>query len=252
MTGPAYAVLAGSLREQIVRGALQPGDRLPVESQLCARHGVSRSTVREALRLLSSQGLVTTARGVSGGTFVASPGPGQIRDYLQASLGLLGGGAGGGAGTVADLLEVRELLEVPAAGYAARRRTQDQLARLRAALVDPRGEEPTEIYRANRDFHAGLLQAAANPLLEAVAGPVFTVLNERFVRDQAPAQLWVRVDRDHREIYARVEAGDEAGARRAAHEHLERLRGSYLRLDRQAGTPVRAAEHAVDADTSDL
>ena len=86
---PAYQELANRLRDQILAGTFTPGDRLPIEPELSALYGVSRSTVREALRVLSSQNLVTTVRGVTGGTFVIRPEPDQISSYLQASFSLL-------------------------------------------------------------------------------------------------------------------------------------------------------------------
>src|SRR5438876_352461 len=66
----SYQALADGLRAQITSGKLRPGDRLPTEPQLCAQSGLSRSTVREALRLLTSQNLIVTTRGVTGGSFV--------------------------------------------------------------------------------------------------------------------------------------------------------------------------------------
>jgi DNA-binding FadR family transcriptional regulator len=69
---PAYQLLADDLRTRITSGRLRPGQRLPTEPELCAEAGVSRSTVREALRLLSSQHLIVTTRGVTGGSFVAA------------------------------------------------------------------------------------------------------------------------------------------------------------------------------------
>ncbi len=65
--GPAYAVLAEHLRNRILSGELQPGARLPGEAELTAEFGVGRSTIREALRSLASQNLITTTRGVTGG-----------------------------------------------------------------------------------------------------------------------------------------------------------------------------------------
>ncbi|WP_218009798.1 FadR/GntR family transcriptional regulator [Actinomadura kijaniata] len=226
--GPAYAALAADLRRRILAGEYRPGDRLPVEPEMCARYGVSRSTVREALRLLASQHLVTTVRGVAGGTFVAHPRPEQLSEHLATGLGLLAGTA---QVSVDQLLEIRELLEVPAAGLAATRRDEADLAALRAALFDPAAVDPAEIYEPNRHFHAVLLRAAGNPLLEVVARPVFGVLNERFLRENAPPRFWHRVDADHREILARVEAGDERGARAAARAHLGHLRSTYLSID---------------------
>lgn len=227
---PAYQVLAGHLRAQILSGELRPGDRLPIEPELCRLHGVSRSTVREALRFLSSQNLVTTTRGVSGGTFVVHPEPGHISSYLQASFSLMTTST---SGSVRDLLEIRELLEVPAAGLAATRRTAAHLEQMRATLFDPRAVDVGHVFEDNRNFHVTLLVAAGNPMLEAMTQPMFGVLNERFLRDQAPSRFWFRVDRDHRQILSAIEAGDAEAARQAQHEHLEHLRATYTRIDRQ-------------------
>ncbi|MEV0717509.1 FadR/GntR family transcriptional regulator [Asanoa sp. NPDC050611] len=227
---PAYQELADRLREQVLAGTFAPGDRLPTEPELCALYGVSRSTVREALRVLSSQHLVTTVRGVAGGTFVVRPEPHQISSYLQASFSLL---TASRSGSVGDLLEVRDMLEVPAAGLAARRRTADDLEVLRQSLFDPRTVDAEHVFEANRNFHVCLLRAAGNPMLEAVTHPMFGVLNERFLRVQASRRFWFRVDRDHREILAAVADGDADGAREAQHAHLQHLRSTYTRIDRQ-------------------
>src|SRR4051794_41929928 len=76
-------MLADELRADITSGRLQPGERLPPEPELCVRTGVSRSTVREALRLLASQHLIVTTRGVTGGSFVAHPDAEQLSEALS-------------------------------------------------------------------------------------------------------------------------------------------------------------------------
>ncbi len=232
VSAPAYQELADRLREQILSGELEPGDRLPVEPDLCAMYGVSRSTVREALRVLSSERLLVTRRGVAGGSFVTRPEPEHISSYLLSSLALFRD-----SGSVANLLEVRVLLEVPTAGLAAARRTPEQLEALRAALFDPGEIEREDIYTANRRFHKVLLEAANNPLLDAVTAPVFSVLESGFARNEAPDGFWVRVDRDHRDILACVEAGDSLGAERAQREHLEHLRTTYSQIDKERRRP---------------
>lgn len=226
---PAYEELASVLRAQILSGELKPGDRLPVEPDLSARHGVSRSTVREALRVLSSQHLITTTRGVVGGSFVAHPQPDQISSYLETGLSLMTLFEGI---SVDHLLEVRSMLEVPAAGLAARRRDRGHLDELRATLFDPRSVSTEDLFPRNRSFHDVLLRMADNPLLGVVTQPVFRVLNERFLREAAPKRFWSQVDSDHRKIFAAVDAGDEAAARSAMHDHLGRLRTTYKRIDR--------------------
>src|SRR5436309_7846070 len=85
----AYQQLADDLREQITSGQLRPGQRLPTEPELCLRTGVSRSTVREALRLLTSQHLIVTTRGVSGGSYVAKPDAATLADSLSRGMSLL-------------------------------------------------------------------------------------------------------------------------------------------------------------------
>lgn len=229
-TGPAYRVLADTLRAQILSTELRPGDRLPAESELCELYGVSRSTVREALRALATERLLVTRRGVSGGSFVATPEPGDIARLVQSSLSLL---TSVDAVSVASLLEVRYMLEVPAAGIAAARRSQSHLDELDETIFDPSGEDPDLIFAANRDFHLNLLRATGNQVLEAVATPIFAVVYERFVRRQAPPEFWNRVDHDHRHILDRVRAGDVQGAEEAQRAHLGDLQPTYEQIDRE-------------------
>lgn len=228
---PAYERLADTLREQILAGELRPGDQLPVEPELCARYGVSRGTAREALRVLSSQKLVVTTRGVAGGTFVIRPSPEHVSMLLKPAIAVMS--TAGGAGTVDDLLDVRQLLEVPAAGMAAEKRNDEHLADLRSCLFDPRHVVGATTYPANRDFHRVVLQAAGNPMLEAVTAPIFGVLQQRFAREQASDRFWRRVDKDHRAILSLIEEQDVEGARQAQAEHLDHLRSTYVRIDRE-------------------
>lgn len=229
---PAYERLADTLRDQILAGQLRAGDQLPVEPELCAQYGVSRGTAREALRVLSSQKLVITTRGVAGGTFVQRPGPEHVQSMLKTVLAMMS--SAGGVGTVDNLLEVRQLLEVPAAALAAERRTDEHLADLRSSLFDPRHVDGPALFPSNRNFHIVVLEAAGNPMLAAVTAPIFLVLQERFARDQAADRFWRQVDKDHRAILSLIEARDAEGARQAQAEHLMHLRNTYVRIDRDA------------------
>lgn len=235
--GPAYMLLAERIRLQVLSGALAAGDRLPNEAELAAQYGVSRSTVREALRLLSSEHLVVTTRGVSGGSFVSYPNPEQIAKSLQTGISLMGGG---GRVSVDALLEVRLLLEVPAAGLAAERREPDDLRALQAALVDRQAPQPPTLHANTRNFHQLLLVASHNPLLELVTVPLFRVLDERFAREDAPESFWLAVDEDHQRIIRTIEAGDAVAAREAQRDHLTRLSVTYQAMDRsERSRPVR-------------
>lgn len=221
---PAYQTLADDLRTQITSGRLRPGDRLPTEPQLCARSGVSRSTVREALRLLASQHLIVTTRGVTGGSFVAQPSPAQLADTLSASIRLLA--STGRVGT-AQLLEVRETFEVPIAGLAAQRRTEESLAAVRATMPDPDTAGPDALLAAHRAFHVALAVAAGNPLYELFTRPLYGAINERALGVANVPGFWRRVDSEHRRLVEAVAAGDPRAARTAARDHLDHLRGVY-------------------------
>lgn len=222
---PAYRQLADRLLALIVAGELRPGERLPSESDLGSQYGVSRSTVREALRALSSRDLVTTTRGTAGGTFVRQMQASQVSDYLESSLGLMSGGDL----SLHDILEARELLEVPVAGMAATRRTDAHLAEIRQVLaVDHAHRERGATFAENRDFHKAVLAAAQNPLVELMTEPVFGVLQGRLLEPGLDVAAWDAVSADHQLIADQLAAGNVAGAEDAMRDHLRRLQQFYV------------------------
>ncbi|MBT0771692.1 FadR family transcriptional regulator [Kineosporia sp. J2-2] len=222
-----YERVAGELRRMIVDGELRPGDRLPAEGELTARMRVSRGTLREALRVLSAQKLLTSARGMNGGTFIAEPSPDDVAGYLETSLTLLSRGRV----TAAHLLEMRSQLEVPAAELAARRRDDEDLRRLEASVTGMTEAPDPARLRMNSEFHMLVLRAAGNPVLDMMARPVFTVLRERFGRDQLEPDFWGRVAAEHAEILQHVRDRNSRGARRAMRTHLAGLKETYTRID---------------------
>ncbi len=231
---PAYEQVANQLQELIIKGTLTVGERLPAEGEMAVQFGVSRSTIREALRGLSSQRLVHTRRGVSGGTFVAEPSSAHVHTYLETTIGLLSGAE---VVSVDEILEARELFEVPAARLAAVRRSEDDLSRLRATL-GPDGEtDPPHGFEGHKGFHFAILKASGNQLLDVITGPVFSVLETRFVRDRASSGFWAAVEADHQDIFDAIAAGDSEASARFMHIHLERLRPMYERFDRAAQRP---------------
>lgn len=215
---PAYQQLADDLRADITSGRLQPGERLPPEPELCIKIGVSRSTVREALRLLASQHLIVTTRGVTGGSFVAHPDAGHLAEGLATGFALLSHSNGIG---LADLLELRRAVEVPAAALAAVRRTDANLAELRAALFDPATEDVDTMLAAHCAFHCAVAKATGNPLFELVGRPLYGASFGEEVIDGLPAGYWERIDADHRSLLDCLVRADADAARRAAVEHLD-------------------------------
>jgi DNA-binding FadR family transcriptional regulator len=220
---PAYVQVAGQLQDLIVRGRLTAGQRLPVEAELSTMFGVSRSTIREALRLLSSQNLVETRRGVHGGTFVAAPDTTLMGGMLETGLGLL---SGADLVSVDQMIEACDLLEVPAARLAAERRTPEQLEQIRqAAAVADKFDDPIERYEGGGNgFHSAILAACGNPLLNLVATPIFTVLRTRFHRTNVAQDFWDRSSEQHHAIYHAIELGDSQRAGDLMRMHLAELR----------------------------
>jgi GntR family transcriptional regulator, transcriptional repressor for pyruvate dehydrogenase complex len=215
---PAYQVLADELRADITSGRLQPGERLPPEPELCVKTGVSRSTVREALRLLASQHLIVTTRGVTGGSFVAHPDAEQLADGLATGFTLLTNSADVG---LADLLELRRALEVPAAGLAAVRRTPEQLAEIRDTLFEPAADDVDRMLLAHAAFHMAVAKATGNPLFELVVRPLYHVSYGEELTDALPPGYWTQIDADHRQLLDRLIAQDAEAASLAASRHLD-------------------------------
>lgn len=222
---PAYQQVANQLRTLIIQGELVPGDRLPPEGELGASFGVSRSTIREALRSLASQGLIETTRGTTGGTFVATIKPAAVTRYLETSIGLMSGTA---ELTLSHLLEARDLLEVPAASLAATRHRPEHVDALRQAIVREKASRGrTGKFSEHRQFHGLVMEATGNGLLPMVTDPIFRVLRTRFLNPVEADSFWARVDEEHEEIVDHVEAGDADGAGAAMRRHLDGIRPAY-------------------------
>jgi GntR family transcriptional repressor for pyruvate dehydrogenase complex len=215
---PAYQLLADELRADITSGRLQPGERLPPEPELCIKTGVSRSTVREALRLLASQHLIVTTRGVTGGSFVSHPDAEQLGDGLATGFTLLTNTPSVG---MADLLELRRALEVPAAGLAAARRTEEHLLEIRGALFDPLTDDLDTMMVAHAAFHLAVVKACGNPLFELVGRPVYHAAYGEAVTDSLPADYWQRIDADHRRLLDCLCVGDAEAATSLSSRHLD-------------------------------
>jgi DNA-binding FadR family transcriptional regulator len=221
----AYEQVADQLRELIVTGELARGERLPNEQVLAGEFGVSRATVREALRLLAAQNLIRTAKGAGGGSYVTLPSVDHVSDLLTSNINLL---AASRDVTLDELLEARELLEVPAARLAATRRTGEHVERLRATIpLDPVSLSPGDKFTYDRDFHAVVIDACGNTLLTIAIQPLFSVLQTNLARSRFTRPFKRATNDQHRRIADAVEASDADGAAAEMRAHLEYLRGYY-------------------------
>ena len=202
---------------------------------LAEEFGVSRPTVREALRLLGAENLVRTAKGAGGGSFVTVPSADHLSDSLRSGLGRL---TYAEHVTLDELLEARELLEVPAAQLAARRRADDDVARLRESIpAEPLKLAKQKQFVYNRDFHSVVIDVCGNTLLAVAAQPIFEVLQTHLSRSRLGRDFHRAINEHHRAVADAIEQGDEAAAGAQMYDHLEFLRPYYERAWRAASGP---------------
>lgn len=221
----AYQQVAEQLREAIATGGLVAGQRLPSENTLAREFGVSRATIREALRVLAAHNLIRTAKGASGGSFVTLPTIDHISEFMRANINLLTESQNV---SLQEFLEARELLEVPAARLAAERGTTLDVERLRAAIPPLPLEMGTEQqFGYNERFHSIIVESSRNTLLLISAQPVFTVLQTNLARSNLGQRFHRTINEDHRRIADAVQAKDPDAAAAEMSKHLRWLRGYY-------------------------
>lgn len=219
--------LVGALRADIVEGRISPGDRLPSESALIARHGVSRTVVREAVARLQAEGLIHTRRG-SGSFVLVPPSPEHSGTHRPART----------LQERVELLEFRTAVECEAAALAASRRTPAQLAALETALenFEAAGGNPAAALGFDYAFHHAVAEASGNPYLADALqnlGPaMISMPKERLQAATASETNVGPVSAEHRAVLDAVTAGDAMAAAAAMRIHLA---GSRHRLEAGAG-----------------
>jgi GntR family transcriptional repressor for pyruvate dehydrogenase complex len=200
--------------DQMISGRLKPGDRLPSETELSSVLTVGRSTIREALRVLSALGLVARTRR---GTFVSESGSSKIVETLTRGRLVL-------QAQLKDLLEVRRTLELTTAYLAAQRCTDDDLEKLRqayAAMVAGVGD-PANFVQSDADFHLAVAEAAENDVLLKVLGVVRELLLEAMATIMAAdPSIQERAIGYHGRILRAIENGSPEEARTAMADHLD-------------------------------
>ncbi len=223
----AYEQVADQLRQLIMSGELSPGERLPNETLLAREFGVSRATVREALRVLAAQNLLRTAKGAGGGSYVTLPTVDHISEFLQSNINLL---TDSRDVTLAELIEARKLLEVPAARLAAARRSEDDLERLRETIPgEPLTLNTQEQFVYNKGWHSALVECCGNTLLYIAAQPVFSALQTNLARSALGRRFHREINEHHRLITEAIEAGDGDAAAGEMESHLDFLVPFYER-----------------------
>ncbi len=226
-----YELVADRLTEEISSHTLNSGDLLPPERELVASFGVGRSSVREALRMLESRGLIES-RG-SGAFAVA-----HLRNPLDHSLHLL---LEADEADVAELFEVRRILEGEGAALAAARRTRDQLARMADAIEAMEAGLPSEeeFIEADLRFHLTVAEATGNRvathLMHAIRGLLQRALSSSYHVSGSPE----RAIEMHRLILEAIRDGRPDVARARMQKHVESVERDIRGASRRDGKTRR-------------
>ena len=158
----ASDVLAGQLRKGILDGTWGEGQMLPSEREISETSGLSRSSVREALKILELEGFLTTRTGRNGGSIVCAP----TRDTIVRSVNLFISSRGS---AIRTLLDARAAIEPIAARLAAKHRTEQDIARIRATHAELVAdiEDQQRYIQHNLEWHLAVVRAGHNELLMA-------------------------------------------------------------------------------------
>lgn len=211
-----HGSVASRIEQQVLRVIndedLRPGDRLPSERQLAQLLGVSRPTLREAIGSLRAQGRVAVRHGQ--GVFVTEA---RTSRDLRSALATQ-------KMTLSELFAMREVLEVPAAGWAAK---SDDSARIaisaayEATVHAMQGElDWHELQTADAQFHMAIVKAADNRFLGQTLGILQTMLSAGMDTTLTVPGRLERSRRDHERILTALQAGDSGAARRAVRLHI--------------------------------
>ena len=211
-------VIVDQIKLLVREGKLSIGDRLPSERDLCQRFGVSRVTVREALRVLEASGLIEIRVGARGGAFVSSPTRERLGEGLADLMTL-------SSLTAADITEARTVIEVGILPFVVERATEADIAHLRRMVDEGHEALDRNAYTMNLSaaFHVGVSVCAHNPAIEALVqsfhGPM--LLSLRQAQLVAPA-MGRRGTDEHAALVDAIEARDTEAAIKVMTTHLDR------------------------------
>jgi len=209
-------VLANELRERILSGEFGDGASLPAERDLVVQTRMSRTTVREALRILEVQGLIRTRLGRSGGAFVQQP----DAEIMAGTVNLL---IRGQRILLPALVETKQAVEPLCAQLAAIHRTEDQLAALEQSnrLLSDASADSAQFLRAGLDWHLAIARASQNEVLWGLMAAISRAIHDATDRDAFPDFEARRATiRAHSAVTNAIRTQDAEAAARRMRRHI--------------------------------
>jgi len=219
----AHELVIEAIEDRILSGALQVGDALPPERELATSLEVSRAGVREAVRVLEAQGVLRSqpGAGATAGTFIAALPRDALTRFLRLHVALSNF-------SIADVTEARIVLERASAASASRR--LDAAARdvMIAALdrMDQPHASRDSFNEADTQFHLAIAEASGSALSAALTAAIRSAMKVPILRAAERTEEWPeesdRLRREHRAIFAALDAGDAERAADLAEDHIRR------------------------------
>ena len=225
------------IKQMILSGQVRPGEKLPREKELALRLGLSRSSLREAIRALILAGVLKSRQG--DGTYVTSLEPHQLLETMSLAVGFMRNR------TLVELFEVRRLIEPAATALATARMTPEGLSRLRGSLrrMDA-AERVEELVEADDEFHGEISAATGNAALAAFLQNLYgRTMRARIWRGLAEEAAVQRTKVSHRAIYDAIANRDAELARAAATMHIAEVEAWFRRLPEIRETTPPPGEH---------
>jgi GntR family transcriptional repressor for pyruvate dehydrogenase complex len=205
--------------ENVIREKkILPGEKLPTENELCAMFGVSRTALREALRMLTARGLISIRKG--SGIYVNDYSAQHVTKPMSIYLEL-----NFNKDYIMHLIQVRQILEPDIARMAALNRTDEDIAKLRRLLdkfIKCREDDYSREGNLDKDFHLLLANASGNPIIPLMVQPIFELM------PKIRTLVYAHVDHAksnavelHERILNNIEQQNEQGAYQAMQDHLD-------------------------------
>lgn len=212
-----YEQVIDQIKEMIAEGTLKKGDKLPPERNLVEQLQVSRASIREALRALEVVGLIECRQG--GGNYIKTSFEDNLLEPLSIMFTLEGSDK-------QEIWELRKIMEVEAAGLAAKRASKEQLEELNDLLQSFNAcEDEDASAEIDKQFHYKIAEYSGNVLIFNILRTVSTLI-EDFIKNIRKVILVEKENRQvlisqHTEIYLSIERHSSADARKAMREHLD-------------------------------
>lgn len=221
--GPLHQQIADRIQEMVTTQRIQPGEKLPTERDLAQMLGVSRPTIREAMRLMQHRGLVSRKPG--GGTYLIHLGTDAVAESVERYFWVKDC-------SYDDMMQVREMLEPNAAGLAAQNVTPEGLALLADKLEQLKlgfqSGDPRKLASTDSAFHIAIADASGNKLLAAMCASIDHLV--RRWNEISSAEVFDEpATKSHQTIFEAIRDRDPARARAAAQSHIETSRQVFER-----------------------